>query len=132
MTKPLTIRCNCLVETRHVRRDRLDALGTAVGAPALGRAVQGSVARFGNWVGGRAVVTSEGVAFQTNALNRAVQSGDTDLFVPFDAVRDVRLGRMFRLFATVDVETASGTVRFRAMGRSNARLRDAIAGRTGG
>lgn len=78
-----------------------------------GQAVAGAVARTGNWVGGRFVLTPAQLFFHTNALNRGFQIDSAAVVLDLTNVRRIDTGRMFRFLKTLDITTDDGVFRLR-------------------
>lgn len=107
-----TFKCNALIPEREARSVR----------PAVDR----SVARVGNWIGGAVHLLPEGLVFSMNALNAEYQQDDSDHFIAWPDITACTIGRMLLFFRTVDLETRTGPVRLRCWGAANDALHAAI------
>lgn len=88
----------------------------------VGREVTNAVARVGNWVGGRFLLTPERLVFQTNALNRGFQADSSAVTICLGQVRRIETGRMLRFFKTLDLTTEDGLFRLRTGKRNRIAL----------
>jgi hypothetical protein len=66
----------------------------------------------GLWVGGRAVLTTDDLRFEPNALNRSVHENDCSITVPLSAISSVTLQRSLVTHIIIN-ETAYGPLKIR-------------------
>lgn len=83
---------NVIVAKRAANALIEDVQGDLQDVPILGDVVGRARARYGGlWVGGRATLTAESVAFHPNAVNRGLQTGSMDVDVPLSTVESIEI-----------------------------------------
>jgi len=107
-----TFKCNALIGERQARQ--------------VNRAVDRSVAQFGNWIGGAVHLLPDRLVFSVNALNAGFQQDASDHVIPWSEITSCTIGRMLLVFRTVDLETRTGPIRLRCWGSANDALHAAI------
>ena len=69
----------------------------------------------GSWVGGRAVLTDQVLGFSPNALNRAVNRGESDVVIGLDQITEVDVVPSFGT-NVIEVIWNGGVFRLRCYG----------------
>jgi len=108
----LELACNCRYSMQSMT-DRMAGL------------VVGTVAgQVGNWVGGTLCCFERQMVFSARRSIRIFKKTAAPLTIEYENINEVWINSIMFLAKTVDVETISGVVRFRAWGENNQRLRD--------